>query len=159
LHPGPSWVKSAQVHVETSRYGPKSSLVVSGQRWAESTLGQVKLSGRYWVDPSRPRPISSRVGLDQCLVELSLSGPRSSQAGLGRYPDDRARAVLSQAGMGRCWAKRAWVDVELSRPKLMSSRAVWQSGQHDVKSSGLMSWAALDEVELPGPGSMSIHLG
>jgi len=113
-----------------SRYGPKSSQVISGQSRADSTLGQVELSGRYWVDPSRPRLIWSRLGPCQCLVEpvqahdnLSLSGLILSLAGSGRYLDDRAGLMLSWVGPGWCWAEQVRVDVEPSGHRPMSRRA------------------------------------
>jgi len=119
-----------------------------GQSQAKTTLGQVELSGWYWVNPSRPRLISSRVGPCQWLVkpvqahvDLSLSGLILSRADPRRYPDDRVRAdvesseprsMSSWAGPGRC---------EPSEPKPILSRAgpdqCWvERTRTDVEPSG-----------------------
>jgi len=96
----------------------------------------------------------------QANVELSLSGSISSQAVLGRYPNDRTRVdvelsgprtdvepnelglMSNRAGSGRCRTKRAWDDVDSYGPGLMLSRAgqgrcrvVW--ARVDVKSSNV----------------------
>jgi len=148
-NPGPGWAKSAQVHIKPSRPSPsqiesvwaKVDKVVLDQSRAESTMGQVELSGRYWVDPSCPEPISSHVGPGQCLlksvhahVELSLSGSIWSWAGPSR--------CQGRPGPGQCRVERAKADIESSGPGKMSRRV----GLNRCRV--VRAWVV---IECPGP--------
>jgi len=120
---GPCRVELVWSLFEWSWFGPMFRGVNPGRFRGKLTWADIKLSRvcfvwyqaeRAWtnVEPIRPGPMSSWVGLGSCRVESVRAHIEPSRCG----------PMLSRAGPGPCWAEPTPVHVKPNRSEPVSSK-------------------------------------